>query len=313
MRIYRYAECLSALEKARPLIGNYDFFFKLMRARTAQTGIFPRQVYRICKKLVNKNRPFFIGQAPSGEKFLGKFTDYLSAQIAVVPHYDEGLLSALKSAVIPGKAYLDIGANLGLTSAVIAKYSPQSTVYAFEPVPETFLRAAGTIALNDLKNVVVIDIALGKENSTVPMYFSPEVTSSASVGSFIQEQVSGNAEIIGATKDKQQKVEVELWRLDDVQQKLGIGPVGFMKIDVEGFEYNVVQGAVRAIADNKPIIMYEYNAIMAPQAGWSVQSMSDLLATATNYHHQFVDDDGKTTNEILSEKQVVSNILCLPK
>jgi FkbM family methyltransferase len=126
---------------------------------------------------------------------------------------------------------LDIGANVGLWSRGLCERF--GTVIAFEPVPmfrECLVRNVVT------KNIVVKDFALGNENTTATM--------------IITEGNTGHTHIDPATIGNGN---IEVRRLDD----LDLDHVDYIKMDCEGFEYRVLQGAEQTIRRCRPVVVVE--------------------------------------------------------
>jgi len=141
--------------------------------------------------------------------------------------------------VEPGSTALDVGASIGIYAAEMARYAGK--VMAFEANPEVAAFARSVAA----RNVEVINVALssraGRTTLTVPLNARGRaVTELASIA---PQQSGGNAVT----------VDVETRRLDDFP----VSNCGFIKIDVEGHEEAVLDGASALIAAQRPVLMIE--------------------------------------------------------
>jgi FkbM family methyltransferase len=135
---------------------------------------------------------------------------------------------------------LDVGANLGGHSLVMAKYACE--VHAFEPYGPLADSIDHQAKLNGLNNIRVHRYGLGETNET-KSYFLDKSSRNVSTGSFFAEHA-------GAPE-----VERLLIRQgDEVCQGM---KVDFIKIDVEGYEGLVLRGLKETLAKNVPYMMME--------------------------------------------------------
>lgn len=147
---------------------------------------------------------------------------------------------------------LDIGANTGIYSIISSMVSDDTVVYSFEPNPVNYIRLNRNIVLNKRKNIKTIQKAVGPENSkivfTVPAADILSDTSSA-IESFSKSTYSGTIEW--------KNIEVDQITVDDFCVRNTIHKVDLMKIDVEGYEIDVLRSAMKTIQKDRPIILLE--------------------------------------------------------
>ncbi len=141
--------------------------------------------------------------------------------------------------VSPGDTVVDVGANLGLLSLILASLvGPGGRVIALEPSARTFAKLERTIERNGLSEVVTaLNAGCGAEPGAVTLH---------QVGAS-----SGNASIVGGDGPGE---EVALIRLDDLELP---SDVALVKIDTEGFESQVLHGGARLLAEQRPTIYIE--------------------------------------------------------
>ena len=96
-------------------------------------------------------------------------------------------------------------------------------MHTFEPYPRVRTQLEGNLALNNLTNVTVHPFGLGIENKTLPFYAAPD--SNLGAASFK----------VGHKRDNYYLGEMQVRRGDDVMAEMGIGKVGIIKADVEGY------------------------------------------------------------------------------
>jgi FkbM family methyltransferase len=140
--------------------------------------------------------------------------------------------------------FLDIGAHTGSYAITMAPYAKK--VFAFEPQRMTYYALCGGVALSGAFNVECCPFGLGDESQVgnVPLY----IVSTDGGGSTIQTPLSTGS-IIGTET-------VSIRTLDSLELP---GPISFIKIDVEQNEKNVLEGGIRTIQANRPVILFEQN------------------------------------------------------
>ncbi len=133
--------------------------------------------------------------------------------------------------------FYDIGANTGFYGVMAAKRY-KASVESFEPLSEHVACIRETTHINDLNTINIHTIALGSENSEAEL-------SLAGSGSTLTKGFLGN--------DNNPKRKVLIKKLDEMD----LPSPHFIKIDVEGYKYNVLQGAKGTIKKSLPICFVE--------------------------------------------------------
>ncbi|HXY26810.1 MAG TPA: FkbM family methyltransferase [Acidimicrobiales bacterium] len=153
--------------------------------------------------------------------------------------YERHLTAAFERHCRPGMTVVDVGANLGYYSLLAARLvGPSGRVIALEPNSENCRLLLSSLRLHDVDNVEVIPVAA--DVGTGWAYYSTHVGSNGGL-------------IDGRDLLAHPGVVVPTFALDDVVS----GPVGFLKMDVEGAEGRVVRGAQRLITRDRPIVSTE--------------------------------------------------------
>ena len=142
---------------------------------------------------------------------------------------------------------LDIGANIGITTVPIAQKCSKGLVYAFEPMPSNLKALKKIVQHYKLNNVIVYENALGDETGSIQMVL-PVLNNNKMQG------LSHVVEENGADEGEIFIVPVE--RLDDMGN-LFKNKISAIKIDVEGFEYEVLKGGTKLLQLHKPVIYCE--------------------------------------------------------
>lgn len=143
-----------------------------------------------------------------------------------------------------GDTVFDIGANIGWYSNHISKNNPNSTIYSFEPIPETFKQLKDNTEINAARNIRLNNLALSSRKEKLNFYYSPTVTGASST-----QNITGNKEMI--------KLEIDADTIDNFMLSNSISKLDFVKCDVEGAEFFVYQGGVETFKKHKPIVFTE--------------------------------------------------------
>lgn len=128
----------------------------------------------------------------------------------------------------PGDVILDVGACEGMFSIFMAKLFPSTRIISFEPVPRTFYQMIRNIALNGVSNIEPHNIGIGKERGQITMSVGKDFHSGGSSG------------VMTFNPDNHIRQEVKIISLDDVWEDFKLDRVRFLKIDIEGIEYDAL-------------------------------------------------------------------------
>jgi FkbM family methyltransferase len=167
-----------------------------------------------------------------------------AADAAVTPglrsgEYEPHLTAVFERHCVPGATVVDIGANLGYYSLLAARLvGPSGRVIALEPNSENCRLLLSSLRRSGLRNVQVLPVAADVHTGWA--YYSTHVGSN---GGLIDD-----GDLLARPG-----VVVPTFRLDE----LVAGPVGLLKMDVEGAEGRVVRGATRLIERDRPIVTTE--------------------------------------------------------
>lgn len=142
---------------------------------------------------------------------------------------------------------IDVGANIGLSTLAFAGTAPNGRVLAFEASPRAFKFLEQNVRDNGFANVECIQCALSNREGTLRFYEDPEFLA----GSRIQDV---------ASDPHRPSLEVASRTLDSELSKRDLQRLDILKVDVEGYEQEVLEGAVETIKRFRPLCVIEFNS-----------------------------------------------------
>jgi FkbM family methyltransferase len=167
--------------------------------------------------------------------------------------------------------FIDVGANCGLYSVLGALWNPNLQVIAFEPVPEIFEGLRRNVRLNRLESRVHCEnIALSSQSGRATFFLPmPESLDSESTGTLATESWQA--------RKGSPRLEVQTMKFDEYE---GLHPVhvDLVKIDVEDFEADVLQGMQATAMRDRPFIVCE--VLPRPHRNQRTREIVEAL----NYH-----------------------------
>lgn len=163
--------------------------------------------------------------------------------------------------------FSDIGANIGFYSLYGTRVSETLNVVAFEPNSKVRTSLEVNIRQNDLqRRIEVIPLALGSTNQKNEKMYIPKFTGTG----------GGSFKKLHPEEENFEIDDVEIMKLDTFAT-LNEYQVDIMKIDVEGFEMSVIQGAINVISTFQPTIVIELLRKWMKPFGYSPQDVVHIL------------------------------------
>ncbi len=178
-----------------------------------------------------------------GGRFDLDLSDYTQAQAFLTRRYDPALLRFALSRLGDDTTFVDVGAHIGLTTVPVALARSRTRVLALEPHPQNCRRLRDHVALNGCRNVDVEQMAAGAEPGVV-------ILSSEGEGSDYH-RVIGPADRGHSSTPVGGTVEVEMISIDELASERGIERIDLLKLDVEGHEARVLDGAERMLSERR--------------------------------------------------------------
>jgi FkbM family methyltransferase len=193
-----------------------------------------------------------------------------------------------------GRDFIDIGANVGFYSVLLARHLAGGHGYAIEPTAQAFERLQSNILLNNVEDrVTPIRAAIADRPGELGIHVVQGKEEYSSLGAMNHPSISS---LPFATET------VPAFTLDQIVKERGLRP-GFIKIDVEGCEHLVLAGARETLLTQRPVILTELWDPMITRNG---SSSRQVISTLRDLGYRVQDpvsgeelDGGKSTVEIL--------------
>ena len=171
---------------------------------------------------------------------MNKITNYLTYAAQDL----EEEKAIFKKYVDKNKNILDIGGCIGVTSLTFSQFTNKK-VYVYEPNPEAFYFLEQNIKQNNIQNVIAYNLGIGNKLKKTKILHSADDNIGQTVLCLEERDLENNK--IG--------IEVDLIKLDDIKIK----NIGFIKIDVEGYELEVLKSGKNLLTKYKMIVLVEYH------------------------------------------------------
>lgn len=136
-----------------------------------------------------------------------------------------------------GFVILDVGAHMGQSALYYTKMLKDPQIFSFEPVKDTYKQLCENVKTHP--DIQCLNYALGEENATAEI----KLQHWSGTNTLVKEH--------NATFKTEPSETVEVARLDDVIDDLGIKNIDLLKIDVEGYEMQVLKGAQNLFAEGR--------------------------------------------------------------
>ncbi|NEJ22537.1 FkbM family methyltransferase [Rhizobium leguminosarum] len=181
----------------------------------------------------------------------------------------------MRDMISPAMIVVDVGANIGIYTRMFSSLTGTAGhVHAFEPAPANFEKLETTV--NGLSNVSLRHAAVGAGSGTIKLYVSNELN--------VDHRTFDSG-------DGRASIDVPLVKLDDY-----FSPgqrVDFIKIDVQGYELSVLQGAERVLRENHDIrIFMEFWPYGLSKAFVDPSELTQFLEMLNFEFHNIADPPG---------------------
>lgn len=227
---------------------------------------------------------------------------FIDKHIYLYGVYEPFILDVISKYLKKGMTFVDIGANIGQHSMYASKLVGKAgAVYSFEPIPHIYTQLIDSAESNHCENIIHgSNVALGAKNKKEKFHVSDNIGGS----SLVNKEESGH------------EIEVEVRNGDEELEV--IPEINMIKIDVEGYEFEVLEGIQATLKKHKPILIIEYSGdfyhLHTEKHGEKILS---LLSSLKYDLYDIEDDmrkidDPETFIQDIENTRKQTNLLCIP-
>lgn len=213
---------------------------------------------------------------------------------SITPHiirdgyFDAGLTSFLQRTLRPGMVFVDVGANMGVYALVAAAaVGHTGRVIAIEAIPRLAQMVSDNLVMNGfLKTARVLPVAAANEEGELTIYEFDRLQG----GNTMLADVAHDAEKLYSVNAK--PLTVRAVPLSILFEREALPAPNLIKIDVEGFELQVLLGARSLIAKHKPHLIMEWHPTFMVEAE-TPERLYEILTKELGYTIQRIEQDGR--------------------
>lgn len=179
--------------------------------------------------------------------FEGNIANYIDRQVYLRGWYESDEIASFLDVIPPDRrgVILDIGANVGTHAIAFSKAF--QTIHAFEPNPLALEQLERNVALNGATNIQIHPVGLSETAATLDFFLTEK--SNYGLGTFSQhDQYDVPLQKVG-------EFSVEVG--DELLERIGCKKVDAVKVDVQGFEPEVLRGLRQMLTRDKPFLWFE--------------------------------------------------------
>ena len=215
----------------------------------------------------------------------------LALSISHYGTYEELESKIMEEKIEMGNIVVDVGANIGLHTLNMARIvGSTGQVFAFEPDPSNFEILKKNVKINNYKNIILEQKAVGDKHGRTTLY---------------QSDHPGKHRIFPQTEQAKSQVQVELTNLDNYFDSDMIDKINFIKIDVEGLEFSVLKGMKNILKNSKKIkILFEFMPENTMEVGFTPIELLNYL-TSNDFKLYCMDNKTKKLLHVSNNEEIV--------
>ncbi len=191
----------------------------------------------------------------------------------------------------------DIGANTGYYSLVAKSLNPNSKIYAFEPIAESFHTLEYNNRLNDF-DISCFDYAASNADGEAKIYSAPDDFYAVTL----------NKDYLDKKDISSVPTVIKVFRIDTLVNKLNIEKIDLIKLDVETYEAEVLEGLGEFLDKFRPTLLIE---ILNDTVGQKIEAM----VSGKDYLYFNIDEETGSIRQVeqITKSDFYNYLICNPK
>lgn len=153
--------------------------------------------------------------------------------------------------------FLDVGANIGVYSLYAASLYRKMKIYAVEPLKVNFNSLKKNITINQFDHVLPLNLAISDQEGELPFHIIVDTPGSS--GSQLNEPVAES----GKSFEPLREEKIHCTTVDRLSKKFGVA-FDYLKIDIDGQEWQVLKGAEQSLKGSIKSVLVELNPKAVP-------------------------------------------------
>ena len=236
--------------------------------------------------------------------------NYSRSLLTKINLHDEGEINLLNKNIDKDSIFIDCGANQGFYTIPIAGHNLETKIYAFEPSPQEMILLKENIKLNNFNNIETLNNAIAEKEGKFN-FKDDNLDSHSTKGGFIVDdnQIISTTSVIEATTLNKF---VNNLKVSD-EKKL------FIKIDLEGYDFNAIYGCDEIINKFFVLILFEFSKMGINSKIYKIEEfqnflrINDLIILDINLNEISLSDLHSKLDKLEKKYDVLGNFLLIKK
>ncbi len=227
-------------------------------------------------------------------------SEYLQAHLYAFGDYELPTIRFIRRHLAVGSVCCDVGAQMGyLTLAMATSAGGSTSVHSFEPESVNADRFEENMQLNGCRNVRLHRTAVSNRDGMLRLYLSND------------RNAGTHSTIAGSTNVSGEFIEIPSTTLDSFAREQSLHRLDLIKIDVEGAEFDVLQGGESVLRTLRPCVILELSDALQNSRGMTCRDIK-MYMSQRGYAANTIAENGTPVPSGLDDPHINDNVLFIP-